>query len=282
MRIIDPHVHVWKNDPKFPWAKETINPPNNDATPEMLLELMNKNGVEKTVLVQVIHYRWDNSFVSHTVKKYPHKFVGVGRINPEDPSAADHLSYWVEEHGLQGMRLSPSIDSSGDWFSRPDLMGPIFNRAEKHNIPILILTKPKRLPDLNNILDQYIDVDVVVDHMADCPINDRNQRQLLIDLARYPRVFIKISHTWSISHKQYPWVDTYDLVESVHQSFGANRIMWGTDWPVCLDKASYTETLSVVRNEMPFFTADELTWVLGRTALRIWSWPSIETTNIVS
>ena len=34
MRIIDPHVHVWKNDPKFPWAKETINPPNNDATPE--------------------------------------------------------------------------------------------------------------------------------------------------------------------------------------------------------------------------------------------------------
>ena len=122
-------------------------------------------------------------------------------------------------------------------------------------------------------------MDVVVDHMADCPINDRTQRQLLIDLARYPRVFIKISHTWSISQKKYPWIDTYNLVESVHQSFGANRIMWGTDWPVCLDKASYTETLSVVRNEMPFFTADELTWVLGRTALRIWSWPSIEATN---
>ena len=161
MRIIDPHVHVWKNDPKFPWAKETINPPKDDATPEMLLDLMNKNGVEKTVLVQVIHYRWDNSFVSHTVRKYPHKFVGVGRINPEDPSAADHLSYWVEEHGLQGMRLSPSIDSSGDWFSRPDLMGPIFSRAETHNIPILILTKPKRLPDLTNILDQYNDEEVV-------------------------------------------------------------------------------------------------------------------------
>ena len=38
MRIIDPHVHVWKNDPKFPWAKETINPPNNDATPEMFVD----------------------------------------------------------------------------------------------------------------------------------------------------------------------------------------------------------------------------------------------------
>ena len=122
-------------------------------------------------------------------------------------------------------------------------------------------------------------MDVVVDHMADCPINDRTQRQLLIDLARYPCVFIKISHTWSISQKKYPWIDTYNLVELVHQSFEENRIMWGADWPVCLDKASYTETLSVVRNEMLFFTTDELTWVLRRIALRIWSWPSIQATN---
>lgn len=276
MRIIDPHVHVWKNDPQFPWAKESANPPKFDATPEILLDLMEANGVEKTVLVQVIHYRWDNTFVSHSVKKYPHKFVGIGRINPQDPSAADHLSYWVEEHGLQGIRLSPSTDPSGDWFSQSDLMDPIFSRAEKHNIPILILTRPKRLADLANILDRHNDVDVVVDHMADCSINDIDQRQQLIYLARYPRVFVKISHTWSISQIQYPWVDTYDLVKSVHQSFGAERIMWGTDWPVCLGKASYAETLSVVKDEMSFLTTDELNWVLGRTALRVWSWPSVE------
>ena len=46
MRIIDPHVHVWKNDPRFPWAPETTNPPTEDATPEMLLQLMADNGVE--------------------------------------------------------------------------------------------------------------------------------------------------------------------------------------------------------------------------------------------
>ena len=71
MRIIDPHVHVWQNDPAFPWASETVNPPEENRTPEMLLKLMDENGVEKTVLVQVIHYRWDNSYAAHVAASYP-------------------------------------------------------------------------------------------------------------------------------------------------------------------------------------------------------------------
>src|SRR5438094_6703131 len=47
MRIIDPHVHVWKNDPRYPWPKEEKDPPTEDALPERLLELMMANGVEK-------------------------------------------------------------------------------------------------------------------------------------------------------------------------------------------------------------------------------------------
>ncbi len=86
MRIIDPHVHVWKNDPQFPWAPETTSPPAEDATAETLLELMAANGVEKTVLVQVIHYRWDNRYAADAMKRYPDKFMGVCRINPEDPT----------------------------------------------------------------------------------------------------------------------------------------------------------------------------------------------------
>ncbi|MBT5448418.1 MAG: amidohydrolase family protein, partial [Gemmatimonadetes bacterium] len=91
MRIIDPHVHVWTNDPAFPWPADNANPPAEDRTAEDLLALMDANGVEKTVLVQVIHYRWDNSYIAHVVKKYPDRFMAVGRINPEDPAAADHL-----------------------------------------------------------------------------------------------------------------------------------------------------------------------------------------------
>ncbi|MCH2314256.1 MAG: amidohydrolase [SAR202 cluster bacterium] len=269
MKIIDPHVHIWKSDPKFPWASETKNPPQEDATPEMLLKLMNENNVEKTVLVQVIHYRWDNSYVAHAVKTYPGKFMAVGRINPEDPDAPDHLSCWTEEHGLHGVRLSPSVDASGDWFAGP-LMDPIFGRAEQLGVPMLILTRSERLRDLADILDRHGDLDVVIDHMADCSPDQPEKLELLLNLASFPRVYVKISHTWSISKTDYPWTDTHDMVKKIYHTFGGNRIMWSTDWPVCLSKASYGQALTVVKNEMDFFTLEDREWMLGKTALRIW------------
>ena len=60
------------------------------------------------------------------------------------------------------------------------------------------------------------------------------------------------------------------MVKKVYHTFGGSRIMWGTDWPVCLSKASYTQALTVVKNEMDFFTPEDREWMLGKTALRIW------------
>ncbi len=269
MRIIDPHVHVWINDPAFPWPAENPNPPAEDHTAEDLLALMDANGVEKTVLVQVIHYRWDNSYVAHVIKQYPDRFMAVGRINPEDPAAADHISMWTEEHGLHGMRLSPSRDESGDWFKGPG-MDPIFARAEDLGIPMLILTGTSRLPDLARILDRYPDVDCCIDHMASAHPDNPEERQLLMDMARYPCAYVKISHTWSLSKQGYPWADTHEMVEEVYQTFGPQRIMWGTDWPVCLSRAEYSEPLTVVRDEMKFIAPEDLEWVLGKTVLKLW------------
>jgi L-fuconolactonase len=269
MRIIDPHVHIWKNDPAFPWAPETTTPPKEDATPEMLLQAMQAHGVEGTVLVQVIYYRWDNRYTAQTLDLYPGKFRGVCRVNPLDPAAPDHLSYWTQERGFHGVRLSPATDSAGDWFKGP-LMDPIFGRAAHLQVPMLILTGPTRLPDLAAILERHPDLDVVIDHMADCPPDRPDLVALLLGMARYPHVHVKISHTWSLSRETYPWRDTHDLVQRVYQSFGAQRIMWGTDWPMCLQKTTYGRTLAVVRDEMKFIAADDMPWVLGKTALKLW------------
>ncbi len=270
MRVIDPHVHVWKSDTVFPWAPETTQPPKEDATPEMLLQMMQAHGVERTVLVQVIYYRWDNRYTAQALDLYPQQFAGVCRVNPLDRAAPDHLSYWTEERGFQGVRLSPATDAAGDWFQGP-LMDPIFARAAQLHVPMLILTGPTRLPDLAAILERHPDLDVVIDHMADCPPDRPDLVALLLDMARYPRVYVKISHTWSLSREPYPWRDTHDLVQRVYQAFGAQRIMWGTDWPMCLQKTTYGRTLSVVRDEMKFIAADDMPWVLGQTALKLWS-----------
>jgi L-fuconolactonase len=267
--IIDPHVHVWTHDPAYPWAVETTDPPPTEATPEMLLPEMAANGVNGTVLVQVIYYRWDNRYTSHVLETYPHKFVAVCRVNPEDPAAPDRLSYWTKEQGFHGVRLSPAVDASGDWFTGP-LMDPLFQRAADLGVPMLILTRPPRLPDLAALLERHPGLDVVVDHMADVRLDDLDGIRALLDLARYPRVHVKISHTWSISGQDYPWSDAQELVERVHQAFGARRMMWGTDWPMCMQHTTYARTLSVVRDEMGFFAPGEKEWVLGKTALKLW------------
>ena len=62
-RIIDSHTHVWKHDPQYPFA-QGANVPKEDASAEMLLDLMKANGVSNTVIIQVIHYKYDNSYLA--------------------------------------------------------------------------------------------------------------------------------------------------------------------------------------------------------------------------
>ena len=102
-RILDPHVHVWKHQAQFPFAPGA-KVPDYDATPEMLLDLMKANGVAKTVIIQVIHYRYDNDYLAAVLKQYPQFFQGVCRVDPLDPAAPDHLTRLTKEDGFHGVR----------------------------------------------------------------------------------------------------------------------------------------------------------------------------------
>jgi predicted TIM-barrel fold metal-dependent hydrolase len=253
--IIDPHVHVWVRDPRYPWAKETTKPPQRDATPEMLLEHMKANGVERTVLVQYIGYRWDNSYVTDTLKKYPQYFQGVARVNPQDAASPDQLAR-LTERGFRGVRLSPSADAAGDWI-RGELMPPLWKRAEALRVPMLILAPITRMPDIARLVERCPELTVVIDHMADCPVDAPAELDKLIALARYPKVFVKISHTWSISRQAYPYPDAQEHVKRLFHAFGPQRLMWGTDWPIVEERASYRQALTVVRDDMSFLNEED-------------------------
>jgi len=267
-RIIDPHVHVWKHDPQFPWAKETTHPPDGDATPEMLLALMKQHGVEKTVLIQYIGYRWDNSFVADVLKRYPKYFRGVCRVDPSDAASPDQLARLVEQ-GFRGVRLSPSGDASGDWIRGP-MMPPLWERCSKLKVPMTILAPVTRMPDVARLADRFPELTIVIDHMADCPIDQPQQLDLLLALERYPKLFVKISHTWSISKQPYPYVDAQQFVKRLYEKFGPQRLMWATDWPIVERTASYTKALTVVRDEMRFLNAEDKRWILSKTIERVW------------
>src|SRR5213080_2155428 len=100
-RVVDSHVHVWKNDPRYPWPKG-LKGPKEDALPSTLLRLMNANGIDRTVIVHVIYYRWDCRYAADVIKAHPDRFSGVCRVDPTAPGAADDLTRWVRARGFRG------------------------------------------------------------------------------------------------------------------------------------------------------------------------------------
>jgi predicted TIM-barrel fold metal-dependent hydrolase len=269
-RIIDSHVHVWKHAPKYPFAAGA-NVPARDATPEMLLALMKANGVAKTVIIQVIHYKYDNRYVADVLKQYPGTFRAVCRVDPLDPAAPDHLASWTEQ-GFHGVRISPSGDASGDWFRGP-LMPPLWKRCQDLSVPMTVLAPITRMPDVVPLMDRTPELTVVIDHMADCPIDQPAELEKLIALKRYPNLFVKISHTWSISKQPYPWLDAQQYVKRLYDAYGPERLMWATDWPILEAKTTYDKALSVVRDDMKFLNADDKRWMLSKSVERVWPFP---------
>ena len=270
-RIIDPHVHVWKHDPQYPFAKDA-RVPARDATPETLLELMKTNGVSRTVIIQVIHYRYDNSYLADVLKKYPGYFQGVARVDPLDPASPDHLSRLTEE-GFRGVRLSPAGNASGDWIAGP-LMPPLWKRCEELKVPMTVLAPVTRMPDVEKLAEKYSNLTIVIDHMADSPLDQPQQLEKLIALKRFPRLFVKISHTWSLSKQPYPFPDAQEQVKRLYDVFGQKRLMWGTDWPVCEAHTTYAKALTLVRDDMKFLNAEDKSWILSRTVEQVWPFPA--------
>ena len=266
-RIIDPHVHVWKHDPEYPFAAGA-KVPDRDATPEQLLALMKANGVARTVLIQVIHYRYDNRYLAYVLKRYPAMFQGVARVDPLDPAAPDRLSRLTEE-GFRGVRLSPSGDPSGDWFHGP-LMPPLWKHCHQLKVPMTVLAPIGLMPEVGLLLERTPDLTVVIDHMADCPVDQPRELEKLIALQRYPNLFVKISHTWSLSRQAYPWLDAQEHVRRLHAAFGPERLMWATDWPIIEAKSTYDKALTVVRDDMKFLDAEDKRWMLSKTIERVW------------
>lgn len=265
--LIDSHVHVFKRDPQFPYA-EGAKPPAQDAPVEMLLDLMRANNVARTVIIQVIHYKWDNSYLASVLKRYPKMFHGVCRVNPEDPAAPDHLSQLTEE-GFRGVRLSPAATAEGDWIRGP-LMPPLWRRCNQLKVPMTILAPATRLPDLVPLIEANPELTVVIDHMADCPLDRPDLLKLLLDLAHYPKVFVKISDMWVLSKQPYPFADAQEQVKRLLAKFSAQRLMWATNWPVSLQQLEYNRIVDLYRDHFSVVSRKEHEEILGGTVQRVW------------
>ena len=264
--IVDSHLHIWSEDRERYPRKETPYP----AAPELLLAEMAAAGVQHAVIVLPMYYAFDNRVLADTLKEHAGIFAGVGVIDPRGTEAAERLTELLEEDGIRGVRLRATLEE--EWFASPETF-PLWERAGALGAPLCVLGRPEHLPALRDMVERFPETRVVIDHLMHIPAAEGTEEAAfkgLMELAQWPNVYLKLSNVRRWAGGPYPQAAAQPLVRAMVASFGAGRIMWGSDWPHVRTGEGYARCLDFVRVHLPWLSDDERAQILGGTALRLW------------
>lgn len=268
------HVHVWSNDEEtYPFA-EGRHPPNDGGT-ERLRDEMAVAGVDRAVIVQPIYHSYDHRYVLETaLQRSPDQFAGVALVDPFAADAPTQLRQRVEEDGFGGMRLYLSKQDDPSALAAPD-REPLWEEGRDLDACFIVLGDAEDLTAIEPMIERVPDVTVVIDHLAQLPPvegdPDRPIIRNLMRFSKYPNVFVKVSNMNRLSDVEYPHDDMVPVVREVYEAFGAERLMWGTDFPHVMRSCGYQDALAMVQDQLDWLSDEERRWLLGRTAREVWS-----------
>ena len=270
MDLVESHVHIWTvRDPRYARHPDSDTQPDIEAAPDELFRAQDEiGGVRWTVLIQPRYYLWDNTYLAQAAVDYPDRFVVAGRVDPRVPGAAARLRELMQWPGYRGFRLAPNTDLTVRWLDDRD-QDALWAEAAATEATIGLLIARAQLPQAAEMATRHPDVTMVIDHLGSPDYSDPVSLENLLALAEYPQVYVKVSGYPTGTGSAYPYRSGHEFIERVYRAFGAERLMWGTDWPVCLARATYQEAFESAW-ELPFFSNADRRWVFGDTARRAW------------
>ncbi len=268
--IIDSHLHVWSLETdRYPFAGKGTT---EEGSAELLLETMEKAGVDKACIVQPIHYLYDNTYVGDVVRAFPDTFSAIAIMDRHRPDAADELERLVTEDGFEGVRMHLARpDDPAEW-AAPDQY-PIWERAESLSASFLSFGPVERLPAIEPIIARFPNVKVVLDHLGGAPFDEEDPcplLQIVLNMAKYPNVYVKFTPQAGKSNENFPLTDTHDVYHRIYDTFGPQRLMWGTDFPHILRNIGYQNGLDLFRHHLPFLSDNDKEWLFAKTAQSVW------------
>jgi predicted TIM-barrel fold metal-dependent hydrolase len=279
--ITDAQVHLFEADtPSRPWPRDADRmaaPRASFSAAEMLAE-MDAIGVGRAVIVPPVWAGDENDTALAAARAHPGRFAVMGRFDPFAPRLRERLEAQVADPHLLGFRMS------GRWGSRPrsfmdalaeDGLEDFGDACESLHVPVMCLTL-QRPEVLGPVAERHPGLTLIVDHMAGVgpPSQDGADAVLrsLIDLARHPGVYVKVSGVPNRSREDFPFADMHPVVRAIYDSFGPQRMIWAADITQ-LTKNSYADCLRVWQEGIPFLSAADKEAILGGTAARALNWP---------
>ena len=264
MLIVDSHVHTGVN-----WSEPV----------DVLLYQMESNQVAHAVLAQH-NGNYDNSYLLDCMRRHPGQFKVVGLVDLNDSARIKNLES-LSKQGGSGIRINLRKENEWD----PD--NPAFKAAGELGLIVSVIGRAENFAStrFKQLLDNCPKTHFCLEHLCRSPGGDVSKPpydafEAALECARWPNTSVKVPGLGEILGKPHllPTGYPYDTVpphyEMAKRAFGVQRMMWGSNFPPCAAKEGYRNALDGVR-KMPLLQGgDDLEWVMGKTAAKLWGFPS--------
>ena len=271
---IDSHQHFWRYDPvRDGWITEEMAVLKRDFMPEELIRQMRDVGVDCSIAVQTDQSETETQFLLELADKNSAIAGVVGWVNLLAEGVDERLEYFSRHSKLRGFRHIVQAESDDRFMMRADFLRGIRALA-RHNFTYDILIYARQLPAAVEFVDRFPAQKFVVDHLAKPSIKagaidvwSRNIRAL----ARNRDVYCKLSGL--VTEADWAKWNSDNLrayLDVAFDAFGPDRLMFGSDWPVCLLAASYAQVKEVIENYTRDLSATEKENIFGLNAARFY------------
>ena len=278
--IIDAHAHIWSDDTdKYPLApglcgKDLWFP---SFTIEELLERGSTAGVNRFNLIQMTCYGLDHSYIEDVISANPSRLVGTGIIpaitdvslpSPERTMKA-LAKKGIYSFRIRGRSTRPAFDNRQQWMDHPGFE-KMFSTGAKHNLILSFLMTPADLTELDRMCGRFPETPVIIDHFCLIGKNNRyfeREIQELCQIARHPRVMIKLGAFYALGMQKPPYRDMLGLIRRVVDAFGPERCMWESDAPLQTKKGhSFKDAVAIIQEHAEFLSDTDKQQILAGTA----------------
>jgi L-fuconolactonase len=275
MLRIDSHQHFWKFDPvRDSWINDDMKIIQRDFLPIDLLPVLQEHGFDGCVTVQSDQSEAENEFQLKNAQEYTFVKGVVGWVDLQAENIEDRLSYYRQFKKLKGFRHVLQGEKQRDFMLRPAFKNGI-GLLKKYGFTYDILIFPDQLKFSSELVSQFPDQPFVIDHLAKPYINDKkidDWRKDMQVMARHGNVFCKISGmVTEADWKTWKPEEFTPYLDAVVEAFGVERLMFGSDWPVCLVAANYRQMLEIVTSYFQGFSENEKDLLFGGNAIKFYN-----------
>lgn len=271
---IDAHQHFWNYDPiRDAWIDDTMSVIQRDFLPKDLHPILNENNIDGCVAVQADQSETETEFLLALAAKNEFIKGVVGWVDLRKENVEERLAHYAKNTLFKGVRHIAQGEAD-DFLLRADVQRGI-GFLSQYDLTYDILIFARQLPAAIELVKAFPKQKFVLDHLAKPQISkglDKEWQTHITALAEHPNVLCKLSGMVTETD-DFKWKesDFAPFLDVVFTSFGTDRIMYGSDWPVCLLAADYGAQLNILQEYIANFSEFEQSKIMGGNAVSFYN-----------